>query len=252
MILSGHLKDWSIGYNTSVVTATLYLGATSIKDLYKASHKATAYIGPPVSSSNLYGISFDEIKALPVPPLSFTVVSQTTGSGQYYDSDLQPILFSGAILGATAAASPAVLTLDLVYDQAYTFYLMSPYIASNCSYMYSQQVDFKVLDASNNTLADIYNSRLYSATPSTIWSTGWNAGLSQAGTKARVTVTATYNTAYNNTKTTMAGCLPIHTTLSSLNSIPTYGVILDPITGSCLFLSNLSIDYTAIQTVDVG
>lgn len=249
--MSGKLKDWSIGYNTSVITSTIYLGATSINDLYKASHKATCYIGPPVSSNNLYSISFDEVNALPVPPTAFNIVSQTTGSGQYYDSDLQPILFSGAILGASTS-STAVLTIDLVYDQAYTFYSMLPVVAAGCSYVYNQQVDLKILDASNNQLAEIYNNRLYSASPQTLWSSGWSSDLNQAGVKARITVTATYNSAYTNTKTTMAGCLPLHTTLSSLTSIPNFGLILDPTTGSVLYVSNLLIDYTAIQTVDIG
>lgn len=252
MLMSGKLKDWSIGYNTSVITSTIYLGATSTKDIYKASHKAVCYIGPPVNSNNLYSISFDEVQALPVPPTSFTVVSQNLGQGQYYDSDLAPILFSGAIIGATNDVYYALLTLDLVYSNPYTFYSMLPSTAPNCSYMYYQSVDLRIYDSNNTQLAEIYNQRVYNGSPQTVWSSGWNSGLYATGVKARIIVQATYNTSYANTKTTMAGCLPLHTTLSPLTSIPNYGLILDPVTGSALYVSNLSIDYTSIQTVDVG
>lgn len=240
MILSGTLATWSLGYQ-SQKTATLYLGATSVSDIWKATHKAAAYIGPPAAAGNLFSVGFDEAKALPVPPVSVSA-SMTQGGGQYYDPDVWPILAAGSALGTTG--QPSSLTLDLVYGASMTFTGVNPSLVSGFQVAPSQTCALEIRSSVTSTLtASVSGTKLSSA--SDLYS-GWGLQLSGVGDLARVVI-STSGSGY----TTFCNCLPLHNKLSG-TAVPDYGVLLDPITGSTTFLSNLSIDVTAIQSVDVG
>ncbi len=51
MILSGHARDWSKGFDVAR-TATLYIGVTEIADLLKATHSSVATTAPSDPSTH--------------------------------------------------------------------------------------------------------------------------------------------------------------------------------------------------------
>lgn len=266
MLFSGSVGDWSIKFNGQSKTGILYLGATSLSDLHRSTHKALAYTSTGEGGA-LFSLGFDEIQPLPIfppqnvdyglsriTPASVTVVSQAQGNGQYYDSDILPILYSGAIIGASNAAYPAVLVLDLFYDQQVYLAGAVPRAVSPFIYMYSQKYEQQALNQGSATvLASTSITKLYNdATITSGWVSGWTSGINQACNQVRLVITATYNAAYSNTKTTLADCLPYTYSLSAAPApIPNYGLLLDPVTGSVIFLSGLEIDQTAIKSVNI-
>lgn len=258
MLISGTLKDWSIGYTGSPIQSTLWLGATSLQDLNKATHKATAYTAS--GEDSIFSIGFDEIELLPTMPYSVTIVSQTLSNGQYYDQDLLPILCTGSILGSNSSSFPAILVLDLDYASPVTIKGVLPNCVVGCSYMYSQGVKIQCMNRGSDTvLAETSITKLYSNSPTVSWSSGWSSTISQLCNRVRLTITATHNVSYSNTKTTIANCLPytdlVNPTTKPLATqlpIPTYGLILDPITGTTMYVSDLDIDLTAIRTINIG
>lgn len=268
MIFSGSVLDWSIKYNGLPKSGILYLGATSLSDLWKATHKAVAYTSVGEGQS-LFSFGFDEIQPLPIfptqngvesastriTPTSVNVVSQTQGNGQYYDSDILPILYSsGAIIGATTATYPAILVLDLFYDQQVILGGAMPKAVSGFITMHSQKYEVQALNQGSETvLTSASVTKLYNdATINSGWVGGWSGGLSQSCNQARVIITATYNAAYTNTKVTLADCLPYAYSLTAPpKPIPDFGLILDPVTGSTMYVEGLEIDQTAIRSLNI-
>ena len=267
MIFSGSVLDWSIKYNGLPKSGILYLGATSLSDLWKATHKAVAYTSVGEGQS-LFSLGFDEVTPLPnlptqnaetgatrITPASVVVVSRAQGNGQYYDSDILPILYSsGAIIGATTAEYPAVLTLDLFYDQPVVVAGAMPKVVSGFTAMYSQKYEVQAFNqGSASVLSTTSVTKLHNdATINSGWVSGWSAGQNQACNQVRVIVTATYNAALSNTKVTMADCLPYTYSLTaSPKPIPNFGLLLDPITGSVVYLEGLEIDQTAIRGMNI-
>ena len=115
MILSGHARDWSKGFDVAR-TATLYIGVTEIADLLKATHSSVATTSAPRDpSTQLCNLTFTDAAPLPLMPSSLVteygpVVDATFG---YVDDYPIGMLFAGGVLKADSGKSMSVkLTLD--------------------------------------------------------------------------------------------------------------------------------------------
>lgn len=147
MLLSGHARDWSKGFDVAR-SAMLYHGVTEIADLLKATHYSNVTTAAPdVPATQLCNLKFTPAAPLPVMPKTFNAMPDAVAGSTFGYIDDSPIamLFAGAVIKADATAQKSV---KLVLDYGATgvaLTTITPVIGAFLDGSYATALSYRVL-----------------------------------------------------------------------------------------------------------
>lgn len=211
MLLSGALKDWSIGFNGLSLASSVYLGASSLYDLDRATHVLKAYTTSP-KLGGLFGLGFTGLRPLPLVPKMVKVASNED-SLHFIDEFFTPMLFDGACVAVGGQASPTTVTFDLTYESPVRIDSMAPRPNPNCDALSSLSFSYVVngLTIQGATYAAGDKTNMFSTK------------IDMDTTNVRVTITASGQ----GTITTVRDLLPVTQNLNQ-GQVPSFGMLLNP------------------------
>lgn len=224
MQLSTPSSSWHAP-KSSLSKARLYLGVTSIADLNKATHVCEAVLAPSINSKSA-SIAFSKAAALPTVPKTVTL----TGANAVFEDIPHAYLLSG---GRVRLDSDTTLGLRLDYDT--NVIIDSVSIQADWRFPYTQHMTISVV-------CGAYSSTVTRLAQDVVFPKKF--AVAQTSNTLQVTIAAPAG------ELTLIDLLPSATAQTA--EPPTYGLLIDTVTGSVLALSGLTYFNSTPYGFDLG